>query len=111
MRNSFTAVIEQNTTHTESFATEPYEAGWASEARWFIRTVNISGGDTHLEVRPEISPDGLFWCAEGSSPILIDREGMQSFPLREFGSWLRLNIQMHGTDTQAKVLIYLALKE
>jgi hypothetical protein len=111
MRTSFTAVLEQSTTHTESFCTEPYEAGWASEARWFIRTLELSGESVSLQVEPEISPDGLHWCAEGTPPLDIAQEGMQSFPLRDFGSWLRLNVRVSGPEAKAKVLIYLVLKE
>jgi hypothetical protein len=111
MRTSFTAVLEQSTTHTESFCTEPYEAGWASEARWFVRALELSGENAILQVEPEISPDGLHWCAEGRPPLEIDDEGMGSFPLRDFGSWLRLSVRISGTDPQAKVLIYLVLKE
>lgn len=111
MRTSFTAVLEQSTTHTESFATEPYEAGWASEARWFVRTLEMSGEDASLMIEPQISPDGLHWCAEGTGPIEIDREGMWSFSLQQFGAWLRLDVQMQGSHPKAKVLIYLVLKE
>jgi hypothetical protein len=111
MRTSFTAVLEQSTTHTESFATEPYEAGWASEARWFVRTLELSGDDASLMIEPQISPDGLHWCAEGTGPIEVSGEGMWTFPLRDFGSWLRLDVRMSGTSPTAKVLIYLALKE
>lgn len=111
MRTSFTAVLEQSTTHTGSFATEPYEAGWAGEARWFLRALELSGEGVRLRVEPEISPDGLHWCAEGSPAIEIDREGMWSFPLRDFGSWLRLNVRIQGADPKAKVLVYLVLKE
>lgn len=111
MRNSFTAVLEQSTTHTGSFATEPYEVGWASEARWFVRALDLSGDDVRLQIEPEVSPDGLHWCAEGSPAIEIDREGMWSFSLQHFGSWLRLNVRMDGGDPKVKVLVYLALKE
>ncbi len=111
MRNAFTAVIEQSNTYTGDFATEPYEAGWASEARWFIRVLEMSGESASLAVEPEISPDGLFWCAEGTAPVEITGEGMCSIPLQQFGSWLRLNVRIDGNNPSAKVLIYLALKE
>jgi hypothetical protein len=105
MRNSFTAVIEQSNTYTAGFATEPYETGWASEARWFVRVLEIEGT---LAVRPQISPDGLVWCDEGSTALDIDAPGMWSFPLRDFGHWLRLDCPVTG---RVKVLVYLALKE
>jgi hypothetical protein len=111
MRNSFTAVIEQSNTYTEGFVTEPFEAAWATEARWFVRVLELSGEAAALQIEPEISPDGLVWCAEGSTSLEIDAEGLHSFPLREFGGWLRLNVRMRGEQPKSKVLIYLSLKE
>ncbi len=111
MRKSFTAVLEQGTTFTANFATEPYEVAWASEARWFVRILELSGDDPALELHVEISPDGLFWCAEGGARLCINEEGLYSFALRDFGHWLRLNAVLVGTEPRAKVIVYLALKE
>ncbi len=111
MRKSYTAVLEQGTTFTDNFATEPYEVAWASEARWFIRILELSGVDVGLQLYPEISPDGLFWCAEGTGALRIGEPGLYSFVLRDFGHWLRLNGVLVGVEPRAKVLIYLALKE
>ena len=108
VKNSFTAVIEKNSTFTGPFDTEPYEAAWAREARWFIRVMELEGA---LSVTPQISPDGLFWCNEGREPLVMREPGMYSFPLREFGGWLRLHGEVTGELAKAKVLIYLALKE
>jgi hypothetical protein len=108
LNNSFTAVIEKNSTFTGPFDTEPYEAAWAHEARWFIRAMNLQGT---LSVTPQISPDGLFWCNEGHDPLVIREPGLYSFALREFGGWLRLHGDVTGEQAKAKVLIYLVLKE
>lgn len=111
MRTSFTAVIEQGNRYTADFATEPYEVAWASEARWFVRVLELIGRATRLTLHPEISPDGLVWCAEGSAPLTFTEPGLASLPLREFGHWLRLRAELSGDDAAVKVLIYLALKE
>jgi hypothetical protein len=111
LRRSFTAVIEKNTTWTSNFETEPYEAGWAKECRWFIRVITMEGSDTHLTVTPQISPDGLFWCDEGGAPLVISRPGLSSFSLRNFGNWLRLRAEVHGVNPSIKIMVYLALKE
>ncbi len=111
VRRSFTAVIEKNTTWTSDFETEPYEVAWATEARWFIRIVEMKGRDVTVSVTPQISPDGLFWCDEGHNPLLIRAPGLYSFAMREFGHWLRLQVRLSGQDPAVKVLIYLALKE
>jgi hypothetical protein len=111
VRRSFTAVIEKNTTWTADFETEPYEAGWATEARWFIRVVEMKGNKTALVITPQLSPDGLFWCDEGREELVIRAPGLHSLALREFGSWLRLRCRVSGQGPSVKVLIYLALKE
>lgn len=109
LRRSFTAVLEKNSTFTSGFATEPYETGWALEARWFVRILEASPG-TELTLAPQISPDGLFWCNEGSDPLRMTGVGLASIPLRNFGQWLRLNAQISGENPRVKILIYLALK-
>jgi hypothetical protein len=108
LNNSFTAVIEKNSTFTGPFDTEPYEAAWAHEARWFIRVMDLQGT---LSLTPQISPDGLFWCDEGRDPLVIREPGTYSFALREFGGWLRLHGDVRGEQAKTKVLIYLVLKE
>jgi hypothetical protein len=111
MRKSFTAVLEQGTSFTENFETEPYEVAWASEARWFVRVLEMEGLEAGLELYPEISPDGLFWCRDNSAPLQISGVGLYSLAQRDFGHWLRLSGKLSGGDTRLKVIIYLALKE
>ncbi len=109
LRRSFTAVLEKNTLLRDYFETEPYEAGWATEARWFVRVLEVEG-DGELRVHPQISPDGLHWCDEGSNPLRITGRGLESLPLTNFGSWLRLQGEFVGGLDSVRVLIYLALK-
>ncbi len=108
VRRSFTAVIERNATFTSDFATEPYEAGWAGEARWFIRVLEIKGA---LRITPQISPDGMFWCAGDAPALVLTAPGLHSFPLSQFGQWLRLEGALSGEEASVKTMIYLALKE
>lgn len=108
LRRSFTAVLEKNATFAADFATEPHEVGWAIEARWFVRVLEASEG-ARLELRPQISPDGLFWCDEGSEPLRVEGTGLASLPLENFGAWLRLDAKL-SPGSQVRVLIYLALK-
>jgi hypothetical protein len=109
LRRSYTAVLEKNSTFTFDFATEPYETGWALEARWFVRILETSPG-AELLLTPQVSPDGLFWCDEGSEPLRMTGVGLDSIPLRNFGQWLRLNAKLTGEAPRVKLLIYLALK-
>ncbi|WP_407560074.1 hypothetical protein [Streptomyces sp. 184] len=140
MRQSFTAVIERNARLTGEFTTEPYEAAWAREARWFVRVLDSSGRAPRMLVRTQISPDGLHWCDldAGTEQSVAPAEGpLHSWPAAEFGGWLRLRGTVvdgpaptapggpdgpdgpngpGGTDgpdgapASVKVLIYLALK-
>ena len=105
LRRSLTAVLEKNSTFASDFETEPYETAWASEARWFVRVFEIDGV---LKLNPQVSPDGLEWCAEGSGGLEIDAPGLHSLALRDFGHWLRLEAKLSG---RARVQILLALKE
>ncbi|MCP5113059.1 MAG: hypothetical protein GY953_19700 [bacterium] len=111
LRRSFTAVLEKNTTFTESFHTEPYEVAWAGEARLFVRVLEMSGTDASLQLHPQVSPDGLFWCNEGSDSLVIYGPGLYSMPLANFGHWLRFHGILSGATPSAKVFIYVALKE
>ena len=110
LRRSFTAVLEKNSTFTADFATEPYETGWALEARWFVRVLEIFGENVELTLIPQVSPDGLFWCDEGSDPLKMTATGLSSIALEDFGHWLRLDGKLSGENPSVKVLIYLALK-
>ncbi len=105
LRRSLTAVLEKNSIFDSHFQTEPYEVAWASEARWFVRVFELDGG---LRIEPQVSPDGLEWCGMGAPALEIDAAGLYSFPLRDFGHWLRLDAKLEG---KARVQILLALKE
>lgn len=110
MRQSFTAVVERNMTFTADFETEPYEAAWAAEARWFIHVLELDGEGAALTTYPQVSPDGLFWCDEGADPLVVDKTGLSSLKVREFGQWLRLRCELTGHAPRAKVIISLSLK-
>lgn len=109
MRQSQTAVLERNTTFTGEFETEPFETGWAREARWFVQVIDCAGEDTTVAVRVQISPDGLTWCDYDGGEHTTGGETL-SIPVREFGHWLRLRGDVKGTEASAKLRIYLALK-
>ena len=109
LRRSFTAVLEKNSTFDRDFSTEPYEAGWALEARWFVRVLRADEG-VRLEFVPQVSPDGMAWCDEGCRPLRMEGAGVGSLPLQNFGSWLRLDARFSGEPGSATLLVYLALK-
>lgn len=115
MQQSLAVVLERNTLLTGEFATEPYEVAWAREARWFVRILELRGDRARMEARTQISPDGLRWCDLDESKVSLREPGLTSWPVHEFGGWLRLKGVVSGGGEArdgmgAKVLIYLVLK-
>jgi hypothetical protein len=109
MRRSYTAVVERGEPLSGDFVTEPYEAGWATEAVVFVRLIDART-DVALSARIQISPDGLHWIDEGTAlPPLVG--GMAFARVREFGNWLRLAGAVGPTGTSARALVYFVLKE
>jgi len=108
MRQSQTAVLERNTTLTGEFATEPYEAAWAGEARWFVQVLERSAEDAELTLTTQVSPDGLTWCDDGE--VRHTAGELTTWTVREFGQWLRVRGEVTPAGAQVKVRIYLAAK-
>ncbi len=111
MRKSFTAVVSRNETYTGTLETEPYECGWAGEARWFIRVLKRQGASPRLELRSQLSPDGLFWCDGEDGALTIDDKELYTLPVRNFGAWLRLQGKVTGEGASFTLIIYLVIKE
>lgn len=112
MRNSYTGVLERNTMLRGEFATEPFEAAWAGEARWFVQVLDTDGAtpQAHLDAVTQVSPDGLTWCdLETDTVHGTNGEGLLSWQVTGFGGWLRL--RGRAAESGVKVRIYLALKE
>jgi hypothetical protein len=109
VRQSYTAVVERNKVWTGTFATEPYEAAWATEAVIFIRTLEPAEAATDLTAQVQISPDGMHWCNEGASCAISSQPGVTFCRVTNFGGWLRLAGDIPA-DGQVKVIVYIALK-
>lgn len=113
MRQTYTGVLERNTTLRGEFATEPFEAAWAGEARWFVQVLAAPDGDPDpggLEAIAQVSPDGLTWCdLETDSVHATSGEGLLSWLVTGFGGWVRL--RGRADESGVKVRIYLVLKE
>ena len=116
MRRSYTAVVARNERLTGDWATEPYEAGWATEALFFVRLL-VDGAPPaaappplDLRARAQLSPDGMLWLDEGTT--LPPLQGGAAFlRVREFGNWLRLAGSLPAGAAAVDVSIYLVLKE
>ena len=113
LRRSYTAVVERNALWQGEFATEPYEAAWASEAIFFVRALNVtpSGEAGSYQAHVQISADGIRWVDEGTSFHLPRRADAVTFcKVRHFGGWLRIRGRTEPGDG-IKVLVSLVLKE
>lgn len=112
LRNSMTAVLERDGIAGPSYTTEPYEVAWATEARWFIRTLSLPAQVSRVELAVQVSPDGLHWCDIDAPAQSLSEPGVTSWTTQEFGGWLRLRAQVVGVADAVLVpaLIYLALK-
>lgn len=110
LRQSTTFVIVRGDDWQNGSASEPYEAGWATEALIFLRILKPLASDAVGEVRLEISPDGMHWAFEGTSiPLPADLGQVTFGRLRHFGNWLRLRADFSDPAT-VQLLATLHLK-
>ena len=111
MRQSHTAVIERNITWQGPFETEPYEAAWASEAIFFVRTLRASPTLGGSVANVQISPDGIRWCDEGTVFSLSAKsDGVTFGKVLNFGSFLRLAGDLPEGATMT-VIVTLSFKD
>ena len=108
LRESYTAIVERSEELRGSFATEPYECGWAGEAIFFVRILERTGNLEGATLHVQISPDGIRWCDEGTSVTLCEEE-VVFCKVAHFGNWLRLSGTLPG-GAGMKAIIALTLK-
>lgn len=110
VRRSYTATVERNVVWQGQFATEPYEAAWASEAIFFVRALDCSVGLEARQARVQISADGIRWVDEGAKFDLPKEQDQVSFcKASHFGGWLRIAGELLEGE-RLTVLVSLALK-
>jgi hypothetical protein len=109
LRESSTIVLDRNEIWRDDSATEPVEAGWASEAIFFVRALRTPVGPLP-EVFVEFSPDGMHWVREGSSVAMPTQENtVVALRVAHFGNWLRLRAVL-PKGSECAVLVTLHLK-
>jgi hypothetical protein len=90
-RESHVAVVARNESWSGAVATEPYEAGWATEAVIFVRALKVENLAASCEARVQISPDGIRWVDEGTCFTLPAAVDAVTFArVVHFGNWLRI---------------------
>jgi hypothetical protein len=107
VRRSYNAVVERNVAWSGAFSSEPYEAGWAGEALFFITA--LKGGCPGGQARVQISADGMRWVDEGTVMSLpVELGATTHCKVAHFGNWLRLAGEAAHSVT---VLVTVSLKE
>lgn len=112
LRHSQTAVIARNEKCSGTFASEPFEAGWAQEAVAFITILDSNAKPATVSglATIEVSPDGLRWTSGGTTfDVLPGRDQVSMGRIAHFGNWLRLVIEL-PPQVEAKIIVTLHLK-
>lgn len=110
MRESQTFVIERNVEWRGRVATEPWEAGWATEAIFFVRVLDADSPVAETSLQVQLSPDGIRWSDEGTALALPAEPGQAFCRVTHFGNWLRLS-GVIPDGARLRVIVYLVLKE
>jgi hypothetical protein len=107
MQTTYTSVLARRVRIDGDYATLPYEAGWASEALFFVQA---EGEHPDLTLATEVSPDGVNWVRRGVPTVLAATESIAEVPLANFGNWLRLTVTGATAAAGARILIHVNLK-
>lgn len=111
MKQFLQHVLIRNQWVTEDFCTEPIETGWAGEATFFIEILATNEQFSALKAEVQISPNGISWVSEGTVFTDISEHGLYYKKINHFGGWLRLKCSYSGQDANARMMVYLILKE
>jgi len=107
MQTTYTSVLARRIRIDGDFATLPYEAGWASEAVFFVQT---EGEHPKLEIAVGVSPDGLSWIRRGSPVEMRGEDSIVEIPVTTFGNWLRVTVRGSTPEAGSRLLIHVNLK-
>ena len=111
LHRSHTATLARNEVWQGEALTEPYEAGWAREAVFFVRALEAGGALDGATAQVQLSPDGIHWVDEGSGFALPAAAGALTFGrVAHFGGYLRLRAVLSRGAT-LRVIASVALKE
>ena len=111
LRRSHTTTLVRNELWQVAATSEPYEAGWASEALFFVRALETRGAPAGASAYVQLSPDGIHWVDEGTRFDLPDAAGAVTFArVTHFGGYLRLRATLPA-GSAVRVIASLALKE
>lgn len=108
LRESYTAVLLRADRIEDGSTTEPYEAGWASEATLFVK---FAENPVDCEFAVQISPDGQCWKDEGTVLKLLGQDQLNFCKITHFGNWLRIVTRVPAEGpSSSRVTVTLHLK-
>lgn len=103
MQQNNTSVLARRIVIADDYATQPYEAGWASEAVVFLQ---VEGEHPDLLLAVEVSPDGINWIRRGDAVALASDASIAELAVARFGNWLRVTVEGASAKQPARVLIH-----
>ena len=110
MQNIHTAPLEVLSSRSNGeFATEPYEAGWATEATAMLYIRERHAPAARLKLRVQISVDGARWFDHPTRPLVASQPGGYAIPVTHFGNWLRLVGAVTGGPKRGGVALVIDL--
>lgn len=110
MRHFQASAVERRQYIDNALETHPMEAGWASEALFFLLVEEVNGEEAALSARVELSADGINWIPEGTVFPVVNQPGHYFVRVAHFGNWLRVSGQVTGEGTKMKLSVHLHLK-
>jgi len=110
MRNFQASAVERRKYFDSVVESHPMEAGWASEAIFFVIVEEVEGENASLDVQVEISADGINWIPEGTVFRTITRPGHYFAKVSHFGNWLRVSGKVERSGVRIKLSVHLHLK-
>lgn len=103
MQQNNTSVLARRIVIDGDYASQPYEAGWASEVVVFVQ---VEGEHPPLALATEISPDGINWIRRGDVVALAADASIAELSLVRFGNWVRVTVAGAAPEATARILIH-----
>jgi len=110
MRHFQASAVERRIEVTDGFESHPMEAGWATEAIFFLIVERVPETGASLSAAVEISADGINWIPEGTRLDDIRTPGHYFARVSHFGNWLRLKGIVSEPADPFKLSVHLHLK-
>jgi hypothetical protein len=109
MKSFHSSVTDLRQPFAGTVETFGYECGWADEAIFFVTAERQTPADAEVDLRVQLSADGVRWLDEGSG-LRLAGPGEEFVRVRHFGGFLRLVGVITGPDPRSVLTVRLALK-